>query len=186
MTSHFAISVFGIALLAGLPASSQEVLQQDLVQRYATLDFEGAHLTPAGRQAIRDLFASPGPSTPSRVMVQQPFSAAHHIPTNDGKVWYRIDHQPLGTIDVKQAQFSPYPPRFNMRFDLLLVKVPAPKPSGSVGDDATVWRIQGPIPNPNMSVESAIRYVEQLRDDSKDAAIRKNADRTLVTLKRLR
>jgi hypothetical protein len=48
------------------------------------------------------------------------------------------------------------------------------------------WRIENPGLCCITSLPIAIRYVAEMRDKSKDPAIRKNADRTLVKLKSLR
>jgi hypothetical protein len=48
------------------------------------------------------------------------------------------------------------------------------------------WRIEGPVPEPHLTVDTAIRYVAELRASVKDPAIRRNADNTLAALKRLR
>ena len=56
-----------------------------------------------------------------------------------------------------------------------------PGPGGTVD-----WRIEGPVPEPRLGVEAAIRYVTEVRANTKDAAMRKNADQTLASLRRFR
>jgi hypothetical protein len=72
------------------------------------------------------------------------------------------------------------PPGAKIREEgLYAVRVPGP---GGTED----WRIEGPVPEPHLTVDAAIRYVTKIRTDTKDATIRKNADETLATLKRFR
>jgi hypothetical protein len=47
-------------------------------------------------------------------------------------------------------------------------------------------RIEGPMPCPHLSVDAAIRYVTELRRNATSDTLRKNADKALASLKRLR
>jgi hypothetical protein len=47
------------------------------------------------------------------------------------------------------------------------------------------WKIEGPLPEPLVTVDKAIRYLTELRDKSPDPVIKKNADHTLAKLKSL-
>jgi hypothetical protein len=47
------------------------------------------------------------------------------------------------------------------------------------------WKISGPSRQPQISVETAIRYVTEMRNQASDAAIKQNAGSALAKLKSL-
>jgi hypothetical protein len=51
---------------------------------------------------------------------------------------------------------------------------------------APLWRINGPAPEPHVTVDSAIRYVTRIRNTTRDHAIRNSADQTLAELAHFR
>jgi len=56
----------------------------------------------------------------------------------------------------------------------------------SSASGAEEWRIEGPVPDPVVTVAAAIAFVTRQRDATADAAIKANANRTLSALRHFR
>lgn len=170
-----------VALLAGTNSSlrSQTRSAEDISAIFIKLDSQGAQLTDDGWQKVAALFINPGPRRRNRIVVSD--GGRPLLPGPEGaRTGMGRDYLELGHIELPQLHFSAADPggyRIRVLFDLVKV-------SGSNG--ASDWRIEGPVPEPVVTVEAAIRYVSGVRGNAKDAVIRKNADRTLAALRRLR
>jgi hypothetical protein len=153
-------------------ALAQAQSARDVVVRFCDLDAQGKQLTPEGWQKVAALFINPGVRKLDRILVVRDFVVSRPIP-EEGKLWFRADYTPIGWIDPERALFSPLPPTLEVRGDFSVV-------SGSDRE----WRIEGPVPNPGVTVDAAIRYAMVLRANAKDDATRKSADKALAALKR--
>ena len=95
-----------------------------------------------------------------------------------------LQTRPSGRIDVPQARLvdlpGGMPPGAQVRAGFDLVKMPRPGTNGPLE-----WLIEGPVPEPHVSINTAIRFLTELRARAKDEAIRKNADNTIAALKRI-
>jgi hypothetical protein len=169
-----------IGLLAATrgPVLSQTPSAGEVFARFCKLDAQGAQLTDDGWQKIAALFVNPGKPRRDRITVTD--GGGPLRPTREGaKIAVGREYIHFGQIDLPQVRFSngEVPPGAMIReLGGYVVKVP-----GSGGTEE--WRIEGPVPRPLVTVDAAIRYVTELRANTKDVVIRKNADRTLAALK---
>jgi hypothetical protein len=104
--------------------------------------------------------------------------------TREGeKIGVGREHLLFGQIKLPEVRFSAVdnlPPGIKVRGHFTYeVKV-----TGASG--STEWRIEGPVPEPVVTVDAAIRYVTVLRGNTADPIIRKNVDRTLAALTHFR
>jgi hypothetical protein len=76
-------------------------------------------------------------------------------------------------------------PAVKVRTDFSVVGRSTGGPGGRQSEEHSEWRIEGPMPEPHLTVDAAIRYTTELRKNAANDTIRQNADRTLATLKRL-
>jgi hypothetical protein len=101
----------------------------------------------------------------------------------------------LGKIDAN-LRYTPLPPKQSFKsgrgYDLVavpahtLVSVPGTKkPEEKVNTNVTYWKVKGSPHNPWTTVNTAIRYVLEMREKATDPAIKKNADQTIAKLLRL-
>jgi hypothetical protein len=157
-------------------AVAQELSAKDLVMRFCELDSQGAQLTPDGWERVAAMFVAPGAPHHDRIMVVRDFDITRPVP-QDGKIGFIVYYKPLGLIDP-EARFTPLPHDAEVRGAMFGIK--------SSAHGSPEWRLEGPVPEPNLKLNAAIRHVTELRANAKDNTIRKNADRTLYMLKRLR
>jgi hypothetical protein len=73
-------------------------------------------------------------------------------------------------------------------FSLVFIHQPSvTKGTGEAPESAVLgeWKIEGPWRMRTATIPVAIRYVTEMRDQSNDPDIRRNADKTIAALKRL-
>jgi hypothetical protein len=176
------LAAIGLLAAAGSPALSQTPSAEDVFARFCELDSQGEQLTPDGWQRIAALFVNPGTPRRDKLVVTDRGGQLRLTPER-GKIGLGREYIQFGQIELPRVRFSAVgglPPGAKIREEgLYAVRVPGP---GGTED----WRIEGPVPEPHLTVDAAIRYVTKIRTDTKDATIRKNADETLATLKRFR
>jgi hypothetical protein len=148
---------------------------------------KGEQLSVAGWQSLAELFVAPGVRGFDKVMVVKNFAVSDPLPAKGGqRVGFSVGYTPLGLIYLSDAHFSPLPKALAVRADFSVVKQFGPRTrASSVQTEHGVWRIEGPVPQPHVTVDTAIRYANELRTNAKDAGTRKNADVLLTALRRL-
>ena len=176
------VTAVGLMAATGGPALPQVPSAEDVFARFCELDSQGGQLTPDGWQKIAALFVNPGTPQHDRIIVTDRGGQLRPAPEG-AKVAVGREHIQYGQIDLPQVRFSAVdglPPGAKIREAFMhVVKMPGP-------GGALQWRIEGPVPEPHLTVDAAIRYVTEIRADTKDAATRRNADRTLAALKHIR
>jgi hypothetical protein len=152
---------------------------EQVFARFCKLDAQGGQLTADGWRNIAALFVNPGNRRLGRIVVTDgagPRGASHE----GEKIGVGRDYIKVGQIDIPRLRFSAVeglPAGVIVREDFgYLLKVPG-------ANGVQKWRIGGPVPEPRVTVETAIRYVTEVRAKTIDAAIKRNADRTLAALK---
>jgi hypothetical protein len=159
---------------------------REVVMRFCTLDAEGAQLNPGGRAKVAELFTTSPATDYSRIMVIKDFAVSRGNAWN-GKTGFLIDYTPIGMFDSSQLSFSALPPSLEVRGSLFVVREQSGRqPDGQVRSEPAKWLIEGPPPPPSITVDAAIRYVSELRAESKDRATLGQFDRLLATLRRYR
>jgi hypothetical protein len=175
-------AAIGLLAATGRPAFPQPPSAENVFARFCELDSQGGQLTPEGWQKIVALFVNPGAPRHNRIIVTDRGGQLRPAPEG-GKVGVGREYIQYGQIDLPEVRFSAVdgiPPGAKIREALMYVV----KMSGPGG--AEELRIEGPVPEPHLTVDAAIRYVAGILADTKDAATRRNADRTLAALKHIR
>jgi hypothetical protein len=177
-----ALVAIGLLAATGGAAFSQAPSGESVFARFCELDSQGAQLTPEGWQRVAALFVKPGAPRRSRIIVTDGGGRLRPAPEGE-RVGVGREYVMFGQIELPQVRFSAasgLPPRAKIREEgIYAVKISGP--GGQVE-----WRLEGPVPEPHLAVDAAIRYVTGVRASTKDAAIRKGADATLAALGRLR
>ena len=159
------------------PAPSAE----DVFASFCKIDAQGGQLTADGWQKIAALFMSPGTPRRGRIIVID--GGGQLRPTREGeKIDVGREYIRFGQIDLPKLRFSVedgLPHGIKVKEDFSMVKTVGPK-------GAEEWRIEGLVPEPHFTVDAAIRYVTEVRGNTKDATTKKNADRTLAALNHFR
>jgi hypothetical protein len=143
-----------------------------VLTRFCELDSQGAQLTAEGWPKVAALFTAPGTPRRDTLCVVKSYAVAGAA-EQDAKATVSVEYIQVGQIDAARGDFSPLPMiKFTADFELVRQE--------------SEWKISGPVPAPNLSVEAAVRYVTELRANSKDQTVKKNAGRTLDALKQLK
>lgn len=180
-----ALLVFIGLLFAVNSALSQELTARDAIVRYCKLDGQGAQLTASGWKQVRALFTTSGVPPRGRIMVIRDFVVSRPFPEK-GKTGFIVDYTPVGWIDLLRAGFQPLPRTLEVRSDLFVIGIPGSSEKLKQRGKPDEWLIEGPIPQPRVTIDAAIRCLTELRASAKDVVIRKNAGKTIVALKALR
>lgn len=186
----------------------------DIVDQLWTMATTGELLTTEGIRKASSLYASPGPLQKSGAFdVVSNFWGQAWVDkdrTTSTTAEVILEYLgPAGSVDSK-LRYTPPPPSRAIKFGMIYRLTLAPthttqqilKRSGSVkqkngyvaptwkvvgtktieGDPA--WRIDGPQQKPFATINTAIRYVLEMRSITKDPVIKQNADKTLRILLR--
>ena len=168
-----------------------------VVIKYEQLIREGALLTPKGWNRAGSLFSSSAPyskdadiiltSTAAQVGEVSVNGDRAEVETKWGDSYGSIDAQlrykpieaprsaPLNSIALNSIAVIG-------RYHLVLVKAGT---SDSAVGNKTEWRIEG-SQRRYATLDAAIRYVAMMRDRSSNPVVKKNAEKTLAILRRLR
>jgi hypothetical protein len=186
------------AAFAQAPAPSPKQ-PLEVVKRFWTLETAGKRLMPGGWRETASFFVRPSPPPREKVI---------HV------VWHdSVAENSRGRTAHRAEVYAAFVNLGRLDSSLRFVQAPERTVDGSligvtmekfvvvltdkyweVGADgrlkeaagAEEWRIQESPPDLYITVEAAIRYVTQEREQAKDPVVKKNANRTLAALKRVR
>jgi hypothetical protein len=144
---------------------------------------KGEQLYPDGSLKVAALFATPSAPRRDRIMFVRDFVVSNPVFVK-GKAELYVEYVVLGHIDPSNARLSTLP-SVKMRADFEVIKPPGLR-SGSDSNQVEPgeWRIAGPVPEPHLTVDAAIHYASEVRENAKDDAARQKADTLLAALKR--
>ena len=167
---------------------------KEVVEQFWKFETEGGRLTPEGWRKAAIFFLHPNPILQKKT-----------IAVISRKYEYSVDERwingneaeiangcfDLGRID-DSLHYTPPDPRYHktaVLYHLVLTdKHWEIGPDGVTEKEITgppAWRIKNPEPVLWLTVDTAIRYISEMRDKTKDSTIRKNAEQTLTKLKNL-
>lgn len=177
---------------AGPPAASP----REVVERLWAMAMRGELLTQEGWNRASGFFTIPQPRpNNARILVVSNYYRINSDQRSATTADVQMEYVNCGQID-RQLRYSP-PPKtqaYKTSFGYRLISVPTyinmygadgktlveKKPTG-----ATAWQIEGPPPLPWTTVNTAIRYVLEMRDKATDPVAKKNADATMAKLRTL-
>ena len=166
----------------------------DEVWRMAT---QGQLLTPEGWHTAGGFFTEPRPFPAKEkiLVVSNLWGPAYQTSSDGNSAEVTLDYFDAGTIDAKLCYDPPPKSAFaKTGFGYTLVTVPSyllmyssdgktlleKRPTGS-----RIWLIQGTQGPPVTTVNTAIRYVLEMREKATDPVRKNNADQTLARLLKL-
>jgi len=156
-------------------------------------------LTPKGWAEVSTLFTKPGPPTGNKVIrITSDYYAVNPSSVNGAEATVDVGFVNAGQIDASLRYSAPEPtPPMVKHASLRYHLVSRPAYVMMYGPDGKTlvekkeipgeiaWQIDGPPPVPWTTVNTAIRYVLEVRNKTSDPTIRKNADETLTKLMKL-
>jgi hypothetical protein len=184
-----------ISARAQVPPQGSEMSPRDVVNQLWSMATEGELLTADGWQRASRLYTSPtkwpGTSVVRVVSNHWGFERQRSIDGKTVEVAVRYGGE-AGRID-SALRYTPSSDRaVGMMFRLVFVTTYLTT-YGSDGKTVTQrsplgdeWRFERPPPGlPWTTVNTAIRYVLEMRNKTSDPAVKRNADKTLVELMKL-
>lgn len=185
--------VLGLIAMAG-GSKSPQLSPRDILQRFCELDTTGKQLEDQGSREIAALFTQPGDHRPEKIIVIRDFVVSKPSSTDNKKAEFYVEYIYLGQIDLSSLQFSrlpdfpPGPSKVRSAFNLVSKSDHITESNGSMQTQKPTpeWRIDGSPPEPHLAIAAGISYIKHMRNKTADPAIRKNAEKTLVALGRLR
>jgi hypothetical protein len=193
-----------ILALTAVPLSAQSPtapkrFPKEVVEQFCKLDSAGKQLTSEGWPEVAGLFVRPTTPRRGKIIVVKDFVVPEATVVGNRAELY-VEYIYLGQLS-SGARFSDlyFPPEpspvtgpVKVRVVYNLILTDRHWQAGAAGGPAreitgpTEWRIEGSPPEPHITVQTAIQYVMQLRDKAKGSVIRKNANKSIAALKRLR
>lgn len=184
-------------LSAGITTSSAQILQykeptEMLVKQYEKLRSDGALLSPEGWERASKLFKRPKPypADSEILLITAPGIIGRDVADSDrarvGTKW----GDSCGTID-SHLRYKPNPHPLEgcimteETFSLVFVHNPRFNVNGVQSSDVGEWKIEEAPQTRAADIPAAIRYLEKMRDQTIDPALRKNAVISIEALKHL-
>jgi hypothetical protein len=182
----------------GFQSPSFETLSpKEVVQEYWGMAMRGELLTTEGWNRACGYFTKPTPAPTDKVIaIVSNYYGVNYSSVETASATVDMEFADLGQIDSTLHYSPPAPTRAyktSLRYRLVLV----PRRMVWYGPDgktilreeeipeSKVWQIEGSPGRPWTTVNTAIRYVLEMRDITTNPLIRKNADLTLAKLKKL-
>ncbi len=202
--------LFGLMALLSLPlnaifaqaAALKPKSPKDVVEEFWRMQTSGGTLTTAGWYKASDFFIRPGPDPFNHIVHVISNGRADNIEeTARTENWAEVSvsTNELGQLDsalrfTRSPQRGPHGVLFLrgpvIRFDLVLSdKRWEVEPDGAMGKEVTVppkWLIDCTEKTSWIDVDTVIRYVTEMREKTKNSAIKKNANITITILEKLK
>ncbi|MGB8011789.1 MAG: hypothetical protein WCF68_09265 [Terriglobales bacterium] len=166
----------------------------DDIWRMAT---QGELLTPEGWSKACGFYTNPTPFSGNKVILimSNDWGPSYEDRSKDDSTDVELGYAGMGKID-SALRYTPPPKTEFIKTGLLYHLVAVPAYSKMYGPDGKTlvekkplgsrfWQIQGSPGPPWTTVNTAIRYVLEMRENSADPAIKKNADQTIAKLLKL-
>lgn len=132
------------------------------------------------------MFVSPGPPRQMEILVIRDFVVSEPE-IGASKAAFYVEYIMIGKVDLSSARFSSLPPvKVRASFDLVSTgkqETAHPNMQTASSSNTSGWRIQGSVPEPHLSVEAAIQLVTHLRNGATNVATKRNANKTIASLK---
>jgi hypothetical protein len=181
----FTFCMIGALTLA--QSSGTQEPPKEVVERFCKLDAAGVRLRPEGWNRTAEFFVRPVPKPSNMPITVMKGSFVVGNPRIEGeKATVGVEYLKLGRLDnsmrFKGAAGYSGPVKARRYFTLVLS---AADKASSNDRGKLNWKIVEAQSEPIVTLETAIEYVEFVRDKSRNSVIRKNAEKTLSSFQRL-
>jgi hypothetical protein len=168
---------------------------KDVVKAYRSMDANGERLTTDGWKKGNAFFLHPGPPPHDRVLgvMTGEIVGEPTVKGDKADVWTEFDFvgkvYPNGRFSRSVGGSPPLkgPVASGRKYSLVLSDQHPKLGTGhETAQGAPEWKIEDFEPNPMVTMDVAIRYLERLRDRTGSDDVKKNADRSISELTALR
>ncbi len=191
--------IFGFALMLGADILLAQTMgteaksPKEVVEQFLKMETQGGRITPEGWRKASTFFVRPSrPSRDIRVFVVYRDYAVWNPVIKGTTATVMMDIYSEGRIDSALRYTPPdaHSYKSGIMFKLVLTdKYWELGPHGNATTEVAgprEWRIDEASPMLVLNAQSAIRYVNEMRDRTTDPVTKKNARTTLLALKHLR
>jgi len=188
----FFTMIFVVASFAAVAKGSddQQRSPRKVVEDFWNMEIDGGRLTPQGWNRAEQFFVRPTPMPMKKVISVVYKGSVISDPIVHGtRAEVTVDIQPQGRINSELLFIPSESYKSGLLVRLTLTDKHREQDSHSRLGKETIgapeWRIEGAGNMLWISVDTAIRYVTEMRAKTSNPLIKKNADRTLAKLKSL-
>jgi hypothetical protein len=166
-----------------------------ILEEYCKMDAEGKQLSPDGWKEMARFFVRPAVPHLAKLIVAKNFGVGNASLTQEEKANVSAFYTYLGEINRRTGRFGlallGQEPVSNIpgQADYTLYLTDTHwelEPDGTTIKEVTgplEWKLEGPPYDPRITVDTAIRYMTEMRQKSTDPTFRRNAAKTLTALK---
>jgi hypothetical protein len=166
---------------------------REVIEQYWNMGVSGELLTSEGWDRASGFYAKPNSPPPGKFFdVYSNFNGLYSVSINGDKAEVAWQYVNCGRVD-SDLRYSPPPKTNALKMALVFRLVLTPSYMRMFGPDGkteierkptgdSAWKIEGPAFPPWTTVNTAVRYVLEMRNKATDPAIKKNADQTLAKL----
>jgi hypothetical protein len=165
----------------------------EVVKQFIRMELDGKQLSPNGWEEMSTLFVQPGPLPLDTIDVMKEIAVGSASIRDENRAEVSTGSFRWGQLNSKTALFEPdaMPGEKVLGNYVLVLTDKQGKLAPDTGQARQVngsleWKISGPLRQPQISVDTAIHYVTDMRDKTTDPVTKKNANETLAKLKTLR
>jgi hypothetical protein len=199
-TSFIPLILLGVgAAVLGRPKTDRVKPPNEELQEFLKMELQGARLTPEGRSKTAHLLVQPSIAPPDTIDVVSDNFEVHETPATEGSVkldlYFPYFYGWLDSALRFKAALHVAPGNgliregINAEYVLVLTnKHGELEPDRQEGREirrAQEWRIENAPSFVTINLDTAIRYVSEMREKTTDPTVKKNADETLANLKKL-
>jgi hypothetical protein len=186
-----AIAAVGLFCPIQVASSPRPENPEDVVRRLCEADASGSRLAPAGWYAVDSVFLRPEVfSSNVNLVVKEGDCASISSETKGNRATVGIEYLMVGQLDPSMRFSRPGeatgPIKLRSFYTLVLTDTYWIRTTDSNREahGPNKWKIVKFQSQQVVSVATAIRYIRQVREQTKDPAVRANADRSLSILGR--
>jgi hypothetical protein len=190
----FLLIAFGVIAVSSQALTSSRVGKspEETVKLFVKMDSDGARVTPEGWQKADALFTRPSKlPTDFKIVVMASDYAVSDDPLagKPGEIF--LGYEELGELGPS-LRFKLAPSRVETKTfeSYIAVQIAAPAKSPKAGvvaqeNSSLKWRIQGTQPSlMHMTAPAAVRYLTRMKNETKDPAMKANAEKAIAILKK--
>jgi hypothetical protein len=164
----------------GLEKSASQALM-----RFCTMDAAGTGLSADGWRRLGEMFNRPSDSRPTHAIISSKEFNVSNARIEGNEAHFYVEYMEVARIDAS-AHFEALPGPHHTRVLYTLVLATAKdNVAAKEGKGGLEWKIDVPQIEPRITVETAKKYVTNLRETTKDPIVKKNADGALASLEKL-
>ena len=195
------ISIISLAsMTSALSAKSPvapEKSPKEVSEQFYRMERAGARLTPEGWHRAAGLFLRPGAPTQDKKIFIVKNDVMSDTKVEGNRAEFYVQYLQLGQLDssgrfLKESKepLEAGPISVRVLYNLVLTdrhwELGAERGEAKEVKGSPEWLIEGFQPWLWITVDTALRYLTELRDKASDRGIKENADRSIAALKRLR